>query len=65
MPGADEVGNHRERDKLTIAQVCADLSISRRTSYEWRQGRGAQVHYVAEWHPAYPQIRVPALADLA
>ena len=23
-------------DKLTIAQVCADLEISRRTFYEWR-----------------------------
>jgi predicted DNA-binding transcriptional regulator AlpA len=23
-------------DKLTIAQVCADLDISRRTFYEWR-----------------------------
>ncbi len=23
-------------DKLTIAQVCADLNISRRTFYEWR-----------------------------
>jgi predicted site-specific integrase-resolvase len=42
MPGADnEVGNHRERDKLTIAQVCADLSISRRTFYEWRAKGGA------------------------
>ena len=36
MPGADEVGNRRERDKLTIAEVCADLNISRRTFYEWR-----------------------------
>ena len=26
----------RERDKLTIAEVCADLGISRRTFYEWR-----------------------------
>ncbi len=25
-----------ERDKLTIADVCADLDISRRTFYEWR-----------------------------
>ena len=24
------------RDKLTIAEVCADLDISRRTFYEWR-----------------------------
>jgi excisionase family DNA binding protein len=36
MPGVDEVGNRRERDKLTIAEVCADLGISRRTFYEWR-----------------------------
>jgi predicted DNA-binding transcriptional regulator AlpA len=26
----------RERDKLTIAEACADLGISRRTFYEWR-----------------------------
>ena len=36
MPGADEIGNRRERDKLTITEVCTDLSISRRTFYEWR-----------------------------
>lgn len=36
MPGANEVRSHRERDKLTIAEVCADLVISRRTFYEWR-----------------------------
>lgn len=24
------------RDKLTIAEICADLSVSRRTFYEWR-----------------------------
>jgi excisionase family DNA binding protein len=35
-PGADEVRNLRERDKLTVAEVCADLGISRRTFYEWR-----------------------------
>jgi excisionase family DNA binding protein len=35
MPGADEIRNLRERDKLTIAEVCADLGISRRTFYEW------------------------------
>jgi excisionase family DNA binding protein len=36
VPGLD--GNHgsREPDKLTIAEVCADLGISRRTFYEWR-----------------------------
>jgi excisionase family DNA binding protein len=36
MPSADEVRGRRERDKLTIAEVCADLGISRRTFYEWR-----------------------------
>jgi predicted DNA-binding transcriptional regulator AlpA len=36
MPGLDDVRDRRERDKLTIADVCADLGISRRTFYEWR-----------------------------
>ena len=36
MPGLDNVRGRRERDKLTIAEVCADLGISRRTFYEWR-----------------------------
>jgi excisionase family DNA binding protein len=36
MPGLDDVRGRRERDKLTIAEVCADLGISRRTFYEWR-----------------------------
>ena len=36
MPGTDVVRGGRERDKLTIAEVCADLGISRRTFYEWR-----------------------------
>jgi len=31
MASADQVGGTRERDKLTIAEVCADLGISRRT----------------------------------
>lgn len=35
MASADERGPHG-RDKLTIAEVCADLDISRRTFYEWR-----------------------------
>lgn len=26
----------RSRDKLTIAEICADLNVSRRTFYEWR-----------------------------
>jgi predicted DNA-binding transcriptional regulator AlpA len=38
MPRAEQGRDARkwERDKLTIAEVCADLSISRRTFYEWR-----------------------------
>lgn len=36
MAGPDVVRGARERDKLTIAEVCADLGISRRTFYEWR-----------------------------
>jgi excisionase family DNA binding protein len=36
MSGRDNVRDRRERDKLTIAEVCADLGISRRTFYEWR-----------------------------
>jgi excisionase family DNA binding protein len=36
MAGADQLRGSRERDKLTIAEVCADLGISRRTFYEWR-----------------------------
>ena len=26
----------RSNDKLTVADICADLGISRRTFYEWR-----------------------------
>jgi excisionase family DNA binding protein len=36
VPSADQLRGSRERDKLTIAEVCADLGISRRTFYEWR-----------------------------
>ena len=36
MPAADQTHRSRERDKLTIVEVCADLGISRRTFYEWR-----------------------------
>jgi excisionase family DNA binding protein len=36
MASAGQVRGTRERDKLTIAEVCADLGISRRTFYEWR-----------------------------
>jgi hypothetical protein len=33
MASTDQVRSSRERDKLTIAEVCADLGISRRTFY--------------------------------
>jgi predicted DNA-binding transcriptional regulator AlpA len=33
---ADDTHRSQQRDKLTIAEVCADLGISRRTFYEWR-----------------------------
>jgi hypothetical protein len=36
MASADQARSSRERDKPTIAEVCADLGISRRTFYEWR-----------------------------
>ena len=36
MPGVGEIRSPQDRDKLTIAEVCADLGISRRTFYEWR-----------------------------
>lgn len=36
MASADQVRGTRERDKLTLVEVCADLGISRRTFYEWR-----------------------------
>jgi predicted DNA-binding transcriptional regulator AlpA len=36
MSGLDNVRDRREKDKLTIAEVCGDLGISRRTFYEWR-----------------------------
>jgi predicted DNA-binding transcriptional regulator AlpA len=59
----DEVRSRRERDKLTIAEVCADLGISRRTFYEWRaKGRTPRVHHVAERQPPRPPVRIPAVA---
>jgi excisionase family DNA binding protein len=36
IASADHARTARERDKLTIAELCADLGISRRTFYEWR-----------------------------
>ena len=41
MASADQAHGTRERDKLTIAEVCADLGISRRTFYEWRMKKRA------------------------
>ena len=32
----NDTAAERPGDKLTIAEVCADLDISRRTFYEWR-----------------------------
>jgi len=41
MASADQLPGTRDRDKLTIAEVCADLGVSRRTFYEWRaKGKG-------------------------
>jgi predicted DNA-binding transcriptional regulator AlpA len=63
MPSADEVRSCRERDKLTIAEVCADLGISRGTFYEWRAEGGApSVHHAAERQPPRPPVRIPAVA---
>jgi predicted DNA-binding transcriptional regulator AlpA len=36
MKSVNEIHRSRDRDKLTIAEVSADLAISRRTFYEWR-----------------------------
>jgi len=40
VPDRGEIGMiastaERPSDKLTIAEICADLGISRRTFYEW------------------------------
>jgi hypothetical protein len=40
MPGADAVCRARERDKLTIAEVCADLGISDRRSMNGERRAG-------------------------
>jgi predicted DNA-binding transcriptional regulator AlpA len=59
MLGADAVRGARERDNLTIAEVCADLGISRRTFYEWRaKGRVSRVHHAAERQPPRPPVRI-------
>jgi hypothetical protein len=57
MPGVDEVHSRRERDKLTVAKVCTDLGIIRRTFYEWRaKGKAPRLHHAAEWQPARPPV---------
>jgi predicted DNA-binding transcriptional regulator AlpA len=66
MPGADEVGNRRERDKLTIAEVCADLGISRRTFYEWRaKNRALKCITLPNCSLRIRQSEYPAVARLA
>jgi hypothetical protein len=45
MPGVDEIRGLRERDKLTIVEVCADLGVSRRRSPPHRQD---QIQNMAE-----------------
>ena len=53
MASADQARGTRERVKLTIAEVCTDLGISRRTFYEWRvKGKapnGRRRRYPARW----------------
>ena len=61
MPGADVVRGDRERDKLTIAEVCADLGISRRTFTSGGPRARRPVHLAAEWHPAGPTVGVSAM----
>jgi excisionase family DNA binding protein len=41
VTSVDNARSIKQRDKLTIAEVCADLGISRRTFYEWRAKRRA------------------------
>jgi excisionase family DNA binding protein len=36
MISADGARRTQQPDKLTSAEVCADLGVSRRTFYEWR-----------------------------
>jgi predicted DNA-binding transcriptional regulator AlpA len=59
MLGIDDVRGRREQDKFTIAEVCADLGISRRTFYEWRaNGAAASVH-----HAFFPEQRAIILPE--
>ena len=63
MASVDQLRGTRERDKLTIVEVCADLGISRRTVYEWRaKGRAPRVQHAAERQPPRPPVRIPTVA---
>jgi hypothetical protein len=63
MPGADRLRGSRERDKLTITEVCPDLGIDRWTFYEWRaKGREQRAHQVSERQPPRPPVRISAVA---
>jgi predicted DNA-binding transcriptional regulator AlpA len=44
-------------DKLTVADICADLGISRRTFYEWRaKGRAPAPLPIAQRRAAHPPL---------
>jgi Helix-turn-helix domain len=63
MPGVDGIRGRWERDKLTIAEVCAVLGISHRTLYEWRAKRRApRMHHAAGRQPPRSPFRIPAVA---
>jgi len=36
VTAVDDAPSTKQHDKLTIAEICADLGVSRRTFYEWR-----------------------------
>jgi predicted transcriptional regulator len=60
MASADKVRGARERDKLTIEEVCSDLGVSRRTFYEWRaKGKAPRCITLPN---GSPPLRVSALA---
>jgi len=44
MSGNGQLGLRPTGDKLTVDDICADLSISRRTFYEWRAGGREAAH---------------------
>jgi len=47
MPGVDRISGSRERDKLTIAEVCADLGINCGRSANGGRRGAARVHHAA------------------